>query len=221
MPRLDAPASPALEIVRSLQRSAGNRAAVAALTSLQRQEPAVPPASDMDGPGRLPKNRDELDTWGAAFPDAATATFRIVVEPTAGYNCFAWAVGETTREITYQMLDEAGYGHNLDGWTKYLAERHGLGRFADGLDATADVILYGESPTQVWHAARRADVPYGSLTFTSKLGGQSKSPVILHAPGDMEGGAYGHALRSFWRAPANQTEPKASPSTNPEQPAAH
>lgn len=215
---LAAPLELRTDMLRTLQRLAGNQATLLALTAIQRDEPAPasPPGEvGTEPPGRLPKDRDELDTWGAAFPDAATANFRIVVEPVSGYNCFAWAVGVTSMEITYQTLQKAGYDHNLDGWTKYLAERHGLGRLVDGLDPTADVILYGESATQVWHAARRAEVPYGPMTFTSKLGGQNKSPVILHAPADLNGGGYGHALRSFWRGPADQAAPGSPPATTP------
>lgn len=213
------------EWVRTLQRLAGNRAVVAALPAIQREEPApapgaAPPTTGVapDGPGRVP-DREEQGDYDDAFPDQDMATFRILVEPAHGYNCFAWAVGVTTMEITSQTLYEANYGSNLDGWTKYLLERHGFGRHADGLDATADVILYGGSPIQVLHAARKADTPYGRLTFTSKLGGQNESPVILHAPDDLEGGGYGRALRSFWRGAADPsalpTAPAPAPASTP------
>ncbi len=65
------------------------------------------------------------------------------------------------------------------------------------------------------HAARKADTPYGRLTFTSKLGARNKSPVILHAPADLEGGGYGHALRSFWRGAPDPAAPSAAPATTP------
>lgn len=210
------------DVVRTVQRLAGNRAALVALSVIQREEPAQAPAtSDVatDGPGRVPRNRSEQGEWDDAFPDSDTARYRILVEPASHpYNCFAWAVGVTTMEITFNTLKAAGYGPDLDGWTKYLDERHGFGRFADGLHSSADIILYGGSPIQVLHAARRAEVPYGDLTFTSKLGGRNFSPVILHAPADLEGGGYGHALRSFWLGPADQAAPRAAPSTTPEQP---
>ena len=209
------------EWVRSVQRLAGNRAVVAALLSIQRQEPPptptpAPPAGGVtaDGPGRVPDKQEQGD-WDDAFPDQDMAEFRIVVERAHGYNCFAWAVGVTTMDITSQTLFEAGYGATLDGWTKYLAERHGFGRFADGLDPSADIILYGNSVTQVLHAARKADTPYGRLTFTSKPGAQNHSPVILHAPGDLEGGGYGRALRSFWRGAADPSAPPTAPTPVP------
>ncbi len=125
------------------QRLAGNRAVLAGLPTIQRDEPAAAPVTapapgaTQDGPGRVP-TREEQGDWDDAFPDQDMATFRILVEPAHGYNCFAWAVGITTMDITSETLGQAGYGSNLDGWTKYLTERHGFGRYADGLDPSAD-----------------------------------------------------------------------------------
>jgi hypothetical protein len=189
--------------VRTAQRRAGNRAVADMLTNrqvLQRADDpapgAAPPAPAPPGAGREPTS-SERKQWGDYFPDAE---FRILRPPEDGYNCFAWAVGSTAGLLTYQMLAQAGFGHDLDGWTGYLAAVHGFGRNADGLDEGADLILYGEGPKTVWHAARRADVPFGRLTFSSKLGGGTvKTPVILHAPADIQGMHYGKALRSFWR----------------------
>jgi hypothetical protein len=190
--------------LRDFQQLAGNRAVTTALLSLQRQAPPQPAAA----PGRIP-NAEEQDQWDDPFPK--DATFRILVEPTYGYNCFAWAVGDTSRDITSDTIFFAGgYAPTLDGWTKYLIERQGFGRFTDVLDASADLILYGASATQVHHAARRAEQPSGSLTFTSKLGERNKSPVILHDPAAMNGGPYGHVLRSFWRG-ASGAEPAPAP----------
>jgi hypothetical protein len=190
--------------LRTIQRLAGNRAVADALLALQREAPAQTGAA----PGRIP-NAEEQDRWDDAFPE--DASFRIVVEPTYGYNCFAWAVGDTSRDITSDTIFFAGgYAPTLDGWTRYLIERQGFARFADGLDVTADLILYGAGPTQVQHAARKAEQPAESLTFTSKLGGQNKSPVILHDPAAMNGGPYGHVLRSFWRG-----APGAAPARSP------
>ena len=185
--------------LRSIQQLAGNRAATTALLALQRDAPPETAAA----PGRVP-SAEEQDQWDDPFPE--DATFRILVEPTYGYNCFAWAVGDTSRDITSDTIFFAGgFAPTLDGWTRYLTERQGFGRFADGLDASADLILYGASATQVQHAARKAEQPSGSLTFTSKLGERNKSPVILHDPAAMNGGPYGHVLRSFWRG-ASGTE---------------
>lgn len=190
--------------LRTIQQLAGNRAATSALLALQRSEPPDTAAA----PGRIP-SAAEQDQWDDPFPE--NATFRIVVEPSYGYNCFAWAVGDTSRDITSDTIFFAGgYAPTLDGWTRYLTERQGFGRFADGLDASADLILYGASATQVQHAARKADQPSGSLTFTSKLGERNKSPVILHDPAAMNGGPYGHALRSFWRG-GSGAEPSPAP----------
>ena len=190
--------------LRNIQQLAGNRAATTALLALQRDAPPETAAE----PGRIP-NAQEQDQWDDPFPE--DATFRILVEPTYGYNCFAWAVGDTSRDITSDTIFFAGrYSPTLDGWTSYLIERQGFGRFADGLDASADLILYGAGATQVHHAARKAEQPSGSLTFTSKLGERNKSPVILHDPAAMNGGLYGRVLRSFWRG-ASGTEPAPAP----------
>jgi hypothetical protein len=190
--------------LRTIQQLAGNRAATTALLALQRDAPPENAAAA----GRIP-NAQEQDQWDDPFPK--DATFKILVEPTYGYNCFAWAVGDTSRDITSDTIYFAGgYAPTLDGWTKYLIERQGFSRYADGLDASADLILYGAGATQVQHAARKADQPSESLTFTSKLGERNKSPVILHDPAAMNGGAYGHVLRSFWRGAA-ATEPAQPP----------
>jgi len=190
--------------LRSIQQLAGNRAVATALLSLQRDAPSQTAVGPASAPGRIP-TPEERDQWDDPFPE--DATFRILVEPTYGYNCFAWAVGDTSRDITSDTIFFAGgYASTLDGWTRYLIERQGFGRFADGLDTTADLILYGASATQVLHAARKAEQSSGSLTFTSKLGERNKSPVILHDAAAMNGGAYGHALRSFWRG-ASGAEP--------------
>ena len=190
--------------LRNIQRLAGNRAVANALLALQRDAPPQTTAE----PGRIP-NAEEQDRWDDPFPEGAT--FRILVEPTYGYNCFAWAVGDTSRDITSDTIFFAGgYAPTLDGWTRYLIERQGFGRFADGLDASADLILYGASATQVQHAARKAEQASGSLSFTSKLGERNKSPVILHDPAAMNGGPYGHVLRSFWRG-ASGTAPVPAP----------
>lgn len=116
---------------------AGNRAAIVALSSIQREEPTPAPSSgvDTDGPGRLPQSGDDTAAWGGAFRAPDTATYRIIVEPTYGYNCFAWAVGVTTRDITSDTIWGVGkYEPNLDGWTKYLVEHHGFGRSTEGLN---------------------------------------------------------------------------------------
>ena len=190
--------------LRTIQQLAGNRAATTALLALQ---PSEPPQTAAE-PGRIP-NTEEQDQWDDPFPKAAT--FRIVVEPTYGYNCFAgrWATPRGT-SLPTSIFFAGGYAPTLDGWTRYLTERQGFGRFADGLDASADLILYGAGATQVQHAARKADQSSGSLTFTSKLGERNKSPVILHDPAAMNGGPYGHALRSFWRGDSG-TEPSPAP----------
>jgi hypothetical protein len=194
--------------LRSIQQLAGNRAVATALLALQRDAPLQTAAA----PGRIP-DAQEQERWDDPFPE--DATFRILVEPTYGYNCFAWAVGDTSRDVTSDTIFFAGgYASTLDGWTKYLIERQGFGRFADGLDASADLVLYGTSATRVQHAARKAEQSFGSLTFTSKLGEQNKSPVILHDPAAMNGGPYGQVLRSFWRG-ASGTEPAPAPLKTP------
>ena len=110
--------------LRTIQQLAGNRAATTALLALQRERTAGEPPPQ---PGRIP-NAEEQDQWDDPFPK--DATFRIVVEPTYGYNCFAWAVGDTSRDITSDTIYFAGgYAPTLDGWTKYLIERQGFSRY--------------------------------------------------------------------------------------------
>ncbi len=183
---------PGADWIRAVQRLAGNQAVVTALgrLSVQRAKPAEGPM-----PGRLPSAQEQND-WDDPLP--RLKRFLVLREPASGYNCFAWAVGITSSDLTFAMLEAAGYGNDVDGFTKFFAEQHGFGRSKKGLHEDADLILYGDSETQVLHAARRADEPYEELTFTSKLGGQNKSPVIQHAPAQLQGGSYGRALQSFW-----------------------
>lgn len=148
-------------------------------------------------------NRNEVREWGDYFPNLTK--FMIVREPDGSYNCFAWAVGIDTREILYKDVKESG-SPNLEDWTTYLAKEHGFGKHADGADESADLVLFGESETQIYHAARKAEQPVGKMTFSSKLGSRSKTPVILHALRELEGAAYGKVLRSFWRSTAPETE---------------
>jgi hypothetical protein len=203
--------APTARRILGLQRLAGNRAVAAALGHrplVQRDEPAMAPA----GVGSREPNSYELADWSGVV---SSQPFRIVRAAEDGYNCFAWALGSTSQLITNETLEKAGYEPNLAGWTGYVAELHGFGRHADGLDASADLILYGDSPTTmtIWHAARKADEPFGSLTFSSKIGGgYGKTPVILHAPADVQSNLYGIALRSFWRGPADAAE---TPSQEP------
>ena len=72
--------------LRNIQQLAGNRAATTALLALQRDAPPQTAAE----PGRIPTPQEQ-DQWDDPFPE--DATFRILVDPTYGYNCFAWAVG--------------------------------------------------------------------------------------------------------------------------------
>jgi hypothetical protein len=187
--------------VSELQRQVGNVAVTEWLRGgqfLQRVDPAGADAPSVEAPvdtSREP-TKQERDEWGSYFPDT---DFRIFRPPEVGYNCFAWAVGLTTKSITSDTLMQANYTADLAGWTKYLAAEHGFGRSSDGLDDSAALILYGETPTKIWHAARKADVAYRHMTFTSKLG-DGRSPVILHAPAGIQGKQYGKAQRSFWRA---------------------
>ncbi len=192
--------------VGSVQRSAGNQAVVELLGRAVQRDPvpaaeSAPPSAGGpvagpagDAPSREP-TAQERDKWGAWFPDME---FRIVRPAESGYNCYAWAVGLTDRIISADTLMQANYQTNVDGWTRYLADHHRLTPTRDGLDPTADLILYGDLPTMIYHAARRADVPFGRLTFSSKLG-DGESPVILHDPADIQGRAYGAAQRSFKR----------------------
>jgi len=173
-------------------------------TTVQRQEYFTIPSSQspqppsQTAPGREP-TRGELREWGDWFPNLTG--FRILREPEGHYNCFAWAVGIDNRLITYGTLKELGYSHDLDGWTRYLSDQHGFVWHADGPDERADLVLFGGSKYMVEHAARKAEQPFGKMTFSSKLGGgNTKSPVILHALLELEGKYYGNALRSFWRA---------------------
>jgi len=202
-----APSSPGVDWLRSIQRLAGNRATSALLRerAVQRAEPAAPPTpASSAGHGREPTPSEHND-WDGVVPDRP---WRVLRPAEDGYNCFAWAVGETSFILTYAMVEPSGSSPTLDGWTTYLATHYGFARSADGLDPGADLILYGDSPTQILHAARRADEPYGELTFSSKIGGGvAATPVILHAPADIQSNLYGHALRSFWRAPVSMVRP--------------
>ena len=185
---------------------------------VQRQDdpraPGESPAlQDHAPPGRAPTPAEE-DEIRAPFP--RLREFRILREREGHYNCFAWALGDDSRLITSDTIwQEGGYQPGLDGWTSYLRDRHGLGRFADGADESADVVLFGQQEDPIAtpeHAARKADVPFGRLTFSSKLGGgYSKMPVIQHALRDLEGGGYGTVLRSFWRTPAPTPGAPAKP----------
>lgn len=199
--------------IGSVQRLAGNHAVAELLdrtAGVQRDPapvsipapstPGAPPATpgstvDASIEGSREPTPQERDKWGAWFPDM---DFRIVRPAEVGYNCYAWAVGLTDRIISASTLMQANYQANVDGWTKYLADHYRFTPTRDGLDPNADLILYGDLPTMIYHAARRADTPFGRFTFSSKLG-DGESPVILHDPADIQGKAYGMAQRSFRR----------------------
>lgn len=210
---ISGPAVQRADWIVAVQRLAGNRAVAAELGRLavQRDEPAPVarpvPLSSPDGPGR-PPNKSEFNDHAGVVPDKPWRVLRAAED---GYNCYAWAVGSTSTLITDAMVEPSGNSPTLDSWTKYLATNYGFTRSADGLDPSADLILYGDGPTQILHAARRADAPYRELTFSSKLGGGvDQTPVILHAPADLATNLYGRPLRSFWRgtpAPAATPTP--------------
>ena len=188
--------------VAAVQRAAGNRAVAGALA--QRIEPAAAPApapatSAEGAPGREPRP-DEITALRALLPDLTN--FRILREPAGYYNCFAWAVGIDSR-IIGSRTNEGYNNDSVENWTDFLRKAHGFGRFADGFDPGADLLLFGETPGWIQHAARKAEVPYGALTFSSKLGGgNTESPVIQHAPHEVEGKQYGRIIRSLWREAA-------------------
>ncbi len=173
---------------------------------VQRQEEPAPATEAGHSPeATLPRepNRTEVREWGDYFPNLTK--FMIVREPEGSYNCFAWALGIDTQEILYKDVKARG-SPNLDEWTTYLKEKHGFGKYVDGADENADLVLFGENEQTIDHAARKAEQPVGRMTFSSKLGSRSKTPVILHALRELEGGAYGQALRSFWRTTEPATE---------------
>ena len=194
-------------LVQSVQRLAGNRAAVEMLGSppVVQREPAPgaePAPPTVDGPGSKPPEessreptKQERDEWGSWFDGAE---FRMIRPPENGYNCFSWALGFTDRFITNDTLLQARLTADLDGWTRYLADNHRLTPTKDGLDPAADLILYGNSTTAIGHAARKAVAPVDKMTFSSKLG-DGRTPVILHAPEAIQGRSYGAAQRSFRR----------------------
>lgn len=212
---IPAPSVTRADWLSTLQRLVGNRAVAAELGRLavQRDEPAPATAASGvstvpsgGGPGREPTPEERVK-WVFSLPNLTD--FRVVVEPSYAFNCFAWAVGETSREITSESIFAFGHQATLDGWTNYLTAQRGFSRHADGLDPSADLILYGAGPTQVLHAARKADESMPPLTFTSKLGGRVLTPVVLHEPAAVAGGEYGEALRSFWRGAPAPAEPQA------------
>ncbi len=177
---------------------------------VQRQDyfntPSQSPQSGQTPPGREP-TREERESYGGLFPNLTE--FRVLRGPDDGYNCFAWAVGDDSRIITSDTIwGEGGYSSNLDGWTNYLRDKHGFGKYVDRPNKNADLVLFGESEQMIYHAARKAEQPFERMTFSSKLGDGGKTPVILHALLDLEGKAYGKALRSFWRSgePVKQIE---------------
>lgn len=201
--------------VTAVQRAAGNRAVAAALVQRAAPEPvpagpagAVPgqaePATGTGGPepgapGREPRP-DEVEYLRGLLP--GLTEFRILREPAGHYNCFAWAIGIDDRIVGSRAGD--GYSNDsVENWTDWLRNEHGFGRFFDGIDTSADLLLFG-TPEWIQHAARKAESPYGTLTFSSKLGGGwMLSPVIQHAPWDLEGNQYGRIVRSLWRGPAS------------------
>lgn len=164
------------------------------------KEPSALPTPIQSPPGRVPIPNEfgELGVNEYNFPQLTE--YRVLREPAYGFNCFAWAVGIESKSITTETIMGLNYSTNLDGWTRYLESEHGFKRHVDGGDITADLVLFGESEGAIGHAAKKAEQPFGRMTFSSKLGDYGKTPVILHALLDIEGRAYGKALRSFWQA---------------------
>ncbi len=156
------------------------------------------PSQSFLGRAPIPNEFAELGVTEYNFPKLTE--YWIQREPTYGFNCFAWAVGIESRSITTDTIMGLNYSTNLNGWSRYLIREHGFKRHIDGGDVTADLVLFGAGEGAIWHAAKKAEQPFGRMTFSSKLGDGGKTPVILHALLDIEGPAYGKALRSFWRA---------------------
>ena len=194
------------ENTRSLgKEQAADRAVRTVLPMVQRSEdpekpPSALPTPSQSPPGRAPIPNEFAELGVTEFNFPKLTEYRVLREPAYGFNCFAWAVGIESRSITTDTIMGLKYSTNLDGWTQYLEREHGFKRHVDGGDVTAELVLFGESEGAIWHAAKKAEQPFGRMTFSSKLGDYGKTPVILHALLDIEGRAYGKALRSFWQA---------------------
>jgi len=130
------------------------------------------------------------------------------------YSCYGWAVGDTTGDITEQVIVERYGERHYSGedsirMTDLYAfySQHG---FPDTRrSASADIIIYGTGEVPK-HAARKSSIQCeGGRMYTSKLG--NRGPLIAHLPHQLEGGVYGNIMGWFTASSADyrrfRTEP--------------
>ncbi len=134
----------------------------------------------------------------ASFPNLARAGFEIVAQPSARYNCIAYAAGDTSR---WWWPDGVSYwpawAPLTDSIASLTAVFSGQGyKLCDdgGVAAGCQKAALYESDGKMQHAALQ--MPNGR--WRSKMG---KGPLIEHhSPDSLSGGIYGHAAITMQRA---------------------
>ncbi len=125
----------------------------------------------------------------AAFPGLAATRFRITSPRTDGYNCIAWAVGDTERwwwpKSQYYWPPEIRRDDSVDAFVQaYSTEGFSRCRGGDFEDGFTKIAIYVGADARVKHAARL--VSEGK--WTSKLG---RLEDIEHELDGVAGAQYG------------------------------
>jgi len=127
-----------------------------------------------------------------AFPHLAEREYQITSPKDAGYNCVAWAIGDTSRFWYsvklkgYYWPPGAGNADTLEGWKRVFTIHGYSDTDSNTLEAGIEKIaIYIDADGDPSHVARQTET--GS--WTSKLG---KGHDIRHATLDaLEGEEYG------------------------------
>ena len=127
-----------------------------------------------------------------AFPNLAERGYHITSPKNAGYNCVAWAVGDTThfwydvKVKGYYWPPGAGSADTVEGWKKLFALHGYTEAEFDKLETGIEKIaIYADASGDPSHVARQTETGQ----WSSKLG---KDYDIQHSTLDaLEGDEYG------------------------------
>lgn len=136
---------------------------------------------------------DPAATPTPVFPRLTPTNHHVTSPPDPGYNCIAWAAGDTARwwqpDLYWPIEADPGAYSVADLMAAY--EAMGFERCGPG-DAGELVAIYGDAHGEYTHAARR--LPTGR--WTSKLG--TLEDIEHETPEDVAGGDYG-TITGFMR----------------------
>ncbi len=110
---------------------------------------------------------EQLSRYQRAYPQSECRDFCILDSFTCTYNCIAWAVGITSRDIWPWSLTSKV---SLKQFDALFFEQFGFQRATRATVGRDGVAAFGKSTDDMKHVARLAIGHDGSLAWTSKLG---------------------------------------------------